>query len=130
MAPSWIKAKWWYWRARREVRRKHYRSAFSYFERALTLLPEDVHTLCYAGYCLGALRQYEEAVKMYDLALQIRPDSAYAHAQLGRMFLQLQRPREAVDALNRAFRIQPNLKKQTLYWVALARAAEIGRAHG
>src|ERR1700741_2869033 len=94
----WVKTKWWYWCARTQARRENFRSAFSYIQRVLDFRPENVHMLCYAGYCLHEQGQYEEATKLYDRALQIKPDCAYAHAQLGRILLHMQKPKEALES--------------------------------
>src|SRR5712692_1002704 len=128
MSTAWLKAKWWSWLGRRKAGKREYRSALVCFQRVLSLFPNSVYALCYAGYCHSTLEQYEEAVKAFDHALQIKPDSAYAHAQLGRVFLHLGKPQHALEELNRAFRIQPKLKTHTAYQVPLANAlAQLGQ---
>ena len=77
---SQLRAKFWFFGGRLEIKRKHYREALRYFEKVIRANPDSAVALAQAAFCLNHLQRIDEAFLAYDRAISIAPNFADAHA--------------------------------------------------
>jgi Flp pilus assembly protein TadD len=78
-----------------------------YFQRALTLVPDDAETNNNLGATLTKLDRHDEAEGPLRRAISRRPDYASAHSNLGIVLLHQNRIAEAEQALQISLRTEP-----------------------
>lgn len=86
---------------------KKYRDAVNYFDKALSLKPDDKKILYYQGMSLYKIQEYEKAVKCYSMAIRIDPEFKEAWKGKGDALLLLERFRDGVECYKKALKIDP-----------------------
>ena len=86
-------------------------AALANYDRALTLRPNHVDTLCNRGNTLADLKRHGEALASYDRALRLRPDDDDVLFNRGNALHQLNRHDEALASYDRALALRPDLTK-------------------
>lgn len=80
-------------------------AAFSCYEQALTLEPDNHYALNNRGYTYIRTKQYTESVTDFRRALGLNPDFAYAHANLGLALLMLDQAAEGLACVHRSLEL-------------------------
>lgn len=99
----------------------HFREAISWFDRALSVDPQNPNTWVNKAVAVGTLGRIEEELRCYQKALAIAPDCADAWYNKGLAMTHLGRFEDAITCYNRALAINP---RQAEVWV------NKGSAHG
>ncbi len=86
--------------------------ACRYFERALSLEPNEASLLAWYAASLAEARRYQEAASQAEHLTQIEPDSAQAFRGLAAAQYNADRTRDAVRAWKRALELEPNPETQ------------------
>jgi tetratricopeptide (TPR) repeat protein len=85
-----------------------YIEAISFFDKALTINPNDSIKWNIRGLTFGCLGQYSEALASYDKALALKPDYSDAWTNRGDSLYKLDRHSDALAAYNNAISINSN----------------------
>ena len=89
-------------------RRKRFQKAFSLFDEALQLAPDNSNALMNRGVTYIDVGRNEEALGDLDRALELAPDNPDALMNRGVAYLNLRRNEEALRDLNRALELAPD----------------------
>lgn len=94
--------------------RGHGAGALRFYERALSLRPEDATTWFNRGNLLYGARKLEEARRSFARACALRPDAAGYHCNHGAALYELGRLSEAAEIYRRALTLDPRLPQTAL----------------
>jgi tetratricopeptide (TPR) repeat protein len=92
--------------------------AIPYFERGLTVRPNDGEILNNLANAYGKTRRFEDALRIYAALLERQPDSAITHYNAGITYAQMGRFDEARRHVARAVQLAPDVEP---FRAALAR---------
>ena len=90
---------------------EEYENARDAFITFLTLEPDNITALNYAGYISEKLGDYAAAAEYYERVLGVSVDNLYALNHLGLVYKQLQRFDQAVQVLRRALSLDPRCER-------------------
>ncbi|HEY9786732.1 MAG TPA: tetratricopeptide repeat protein [Candidatus Obscuribacterales bacterium] len=107
----------WATRAQLELRTGKYSQAYSSFEKAISLSPDEAELYVGAAEALSGLRKYKEAVDYCDKAMARNPFLALAYAVRGTAHQQQNNPISALADLSQALQIDPK-SADALLWRA------------
>ena len=85
-----------------------YREAFTTFDRAVQLKPDDAELWACRGSALTRLEQPADALACHQRVLEIEPDNASAAFRCALLLLGLHRPAEALPYFGRCDQLRPN----------------------
>ena len=85
-----------------------YEEAITWFDRALTLDPENVDIINEKGIALGKLSRYEEAITWFDRALSIDPRHFYSLSYKAAALGLLGRYEESITWIDKSLEVNPN----------------------
>lgn len=88
--------------------------AHEYYQRALTLQPDDPGLLNNFGNALYLDGKYEQAADIFQRVITLQPDYADAHNNLGNIYKALNQADLAIKHYERALELNPNLHKVAL----------------
>lgn len=89
----------------------NYEEALSYYDRALTLDPEDAYILNLKGYVLFKMKRFPEAAEVLHASAKADPKYAWAYFDLARVQCASGNLSEARTAIEKALSLQPELKE-------------------
>jgi tetratricopeptide (TPR) repeat protein len=90
------------------INQSKYKEALVYFDKALSVDPNDTTALNNKGAVLNNLGSHKEAIEWYDQALAIVPNDVYPLTGKGWAFANLGRYKEAIECYDQALKIDPN----------------------
>jgi putative glycosyltransferase (TIGR04372 family) len=84
-----------------------WQQAILWYEKAITLEPENSDLHLGLAMALSGVKRYEEAARSFRQAIALRPDAAEAHVGLGVCLIHLGRRDEAPAHFRQALRVNP-----------------------
>ena len=90
------------------IQNQKYKKAIEYFNKAITINPNDADAYHNRGLAKYLLEDYAEAIEDYSEALKINPDFAAAYYNRGIVQIKLRNYHQAIEDFNKVIAINPD----------------------
>jgi Flp pilus assembly protein TadD len=89
----------------------NYEEALNYYDRALTLDPQNAYILNLKGYVLFKMKRFSDAAQALNASIKVDPQYAWAYFDLARVQCAAGKLSEARSAIEKALSLRPELKE-------------------
>jgi TonB family protein len=108
---------------------KNYEEAISYYNKAIQLMPANIHFLCDRGRSYLLNGKNSEAMADFNRAIELDPNASNAYFYRGAVYMKEEKVDKAIIEFNMATQIMPDLAEAYLYrGIAFEKKGEIDKA--